>query len=225
MVLFDLILVAVLILCVVIGIRRGFILTLCGVLAIVIALVGAKAAADRYSPMVAEAITPRIEAQVTDQLNESVEQSVQDATDWEEDADGQLSGILGMLQQSETYQAAVSAIQDSIQKGMASTMKSAANSMAQKIADPLSWGAVYVLAFVVILLLWKLVSKALDLVAKLPVLHFFNRLLGGACGVLKGLLLVGCICCLILSLKLLPETTVQQSVFLRLFSGFTATSI
>ena len=97
--------------------------------------------------------------------------------------------------------------------------------MAQEIAQPAAWGTVYVIAFVVILLLWNLISKALDLVAKLPVLHFFNRLLGGACGVIKGILIAGCICCLILNLGLLPSAMAQESVFLRLFSGFVTTSI
>lgn len=129
------------------------------------------------------------------------------------------------LQQSEAYRNAVSSIQDSIQSGMESTLKNAAGSMANEVAQPIAWGAVYIIAFFVILLLWNLVSKALDLVAKLPVLHFFNRLLGGALGLMKGLLIAGCICCLILHLGLLPAGTIQESVFLRIFSGITTTSI
>ena len=226
MAVFDLILLVVLILCIVVGMRRGFIMTLCGLLAIVIALVGAKAAADQFSPMIEKAITPRIESVVTVQLNESVKDTVEDTTGWEnKDANGENSGILGILQQSETYQAAVSAIQDSIAKGMESTMQTAAGSMAKEIAHPLSWGVVYVIAFLVILLLWNLISKALDLVAKLPVLHFFNRLLGGAFGLIKGVIIVGGIAWLILSLGLLPQATIQESIFLRFFSGFTTTSI
>lgn len=225
MAVFDLILLLILLLCVAVGFRKGFVLTLCGVLSIVIALVGAKVVADQFSPVVEKAITPRIKTVITEQMKESVAGYVQDATGREEDANGKQSGIMGFLQQSETYNKAVSAIEDSIQKGMTSTVKSAASSMTKKIAHPTAWGAVYVIAFFVIMLLWNLISKALDLVAKLPVLHFFNHLLGGACGLVKGILIVGCISWLILSLGLLPKATAQESAFLRIFSVFASKSI
>lgn len=226
MAVFDVILLVIVILCVMVGVRRGFVLTLCGVLSIVVALVGAKVAADQFSPVAAQAIAPRVATVIEAGLNESVGDTVQNSTDWDESAfDTDLGGILGILQQSEAYNNAVSKIQDSIQSGVESAVKTAAGSMAQEIAQPLAWGTVYAIAFVVILLLWNLISKALDLVAKLPVLHFFNRLLGGACGLIKGILITGCICCLILSLGLLPGTMIQESIFLRLFSGFVTASI
>ena len=226
MTVFDGVLLIVVILCVIVGLRRGFVLTLCGLLSIVIALVGAKVAADQFSPTVTQATAPRIETVIEAQLTESVGDTTQDALEGAENAsDEELSGILGILQQSEAYRNAVSSIQDSIQSGMESTLKNAAGSMANEVAQPIAWGAVYIIAFFVILLLWNLVSKALDLVAKLPVLHFFNRLLGGALGLMKGLLIAGCICCLILHLGLLPAGTIQESVFLRIFSGITTTSI
>ena len=226
MAVFDVILLIVVILCIIVGMRRGFVLALCGVLSIVVALAGAKVAADQFSPVVTQAIAPRVETAIEARLNENVGDAVQNATGWDESFfDGDLGGILGIFQQSEAYQNAVSDIQDAIQSGVESAVQMAASSMAQEITQPVAWGTVYVIAFVVILLLWNLISKALDLVAKLPVLHFFNRLLGGACGLIKGILIVGCICCLILSLGLLPGTMTQESVFLRLFSGFVTTSI
>ncbi|MPM82864.1 hypothetical protein SDC9_129926 [bioreactor metagenome] len=42
----------------------------------------------------------------------------------------------------------------------------------------------------VILLLWTLLSHALDLVAKLPVLHFFNKTGGFVLGTAKGVLVL-----------------------------------
>lgn len=226
MAVFDVILLVIVILCVIVGMRRGFVLTLCGVLSIVVALVGAKVAADQFSPVVTQAIAPQMETVIEARLNESIGDTVQNSTNWDEsDFDASLGGILGIFQQNEAVQNAISGIQDSIQSGVDAAVQTAAGSMAQEIAQPVAWGTVYVIAFVVILLLWNLISKALDLVAKLPVLHFFNRLLGGACGVIKGILIAGCICCLILNLGLLPSAMAQESVFLRLFSGFVTTSI
>lgn len=226
MAVFDVILLVIVILCVIVGMRRGFVLTLCGVLSIVVALVGAKVTADQFSPVVTQAIAPRMETVIEARLNESIGDTVQNSTNWDEsDFDASLGGILGIFQQNEAVQNAISGIQDSIQSGVDAAVQTAAGSMAQEIAQPVAWGTVYVIAFVVILLLWNLISKALDLVAKLPVLHFFNRLLGGACGLIKGILIAGCICCLILNLGLLPSAMAQESVFLRLFSGFVTTSI
>ena len=226
MAVFDVILLVIVILCVIVGMRRGFVLTLCGLLSIVIALVGAKVAADQLSPAVTQVIMPRVETAIEARLNESIDGTIQDTTDWEEDGvDANLGGILGILQQSEGYNNVISDIQNSIQSGVDSAVKNAAEAMAVEVAQPVAWGMVYVIAFVVILLLWNLISKALDLVAKLPVLHFFNRMLGGALGLIKGILIVGCICYLILSLGLLPQVMAQQSVFLRIFSGFAKTSI
>lgn len=167
MAVFDVILLIIVILCVIVGMRRGFVLTLCGVLSIVVALVGAKVAADQFSPAVTQAIVPRVETAMEARLQESVGDTVQNSTDWDENVfDTDLGGILGILQQSEAYQNAVSEIQDSIQSGVDSAVKTAAGAMAQEIAQPVAWGTVYVIAFVVILLLWNLISKALDLVVK-----------------------------------------------------------
>ena len=62
MAVFDVILFLIVVLFAALGVRRGLVLTVCGLLSIVVALGGAKVAADSLSPMVAEAITPRIVA-------------------------------------------------------------------------------------------------------------------------------------------------------------------
>lgn len=64
MAVFDVILFLIVVLFAALGVRRGLVLTVCGLLSIVVALGGAKVAADSLSPMVAEAITPRITATV-----------------------------------------------------------------------------------------------------------------------------------------------------------------
>ena len=60
-VLIDVILLAALLFFVLMGAKRGFILTLCSLVAVVVALVGANLAADTLSPKVADAIRPRLE--------------------------------------------------------------------------------------------------------------------------------------------------------------------
>jgi hypothetical protein len=140
-------------------------------------------------------------------------------------SEGELTGVLGILQRGGLYNGVISDIQSAIQSGVQETTDSAAANMARSVARPVAWGLVYAASFAVILLLWHLISMALNLVAKLPGLRTANRLLGGACGLVKGLVITGCICCLILYMGLIPAEMCRQSVFLQIFSVFTRTTI
>ena len=224
MTVFDFVILAILLLCALVDLRRGFVMTLCGLLAVIIALVGSRYAADHYAPAVTEVISPRLETVIAAQLEKSVDQTVDKITG-ADGSDGELTGILGILQRGGLYNGAISDIQNAIQSGVQQTADSAAANMAKSVARPLAWGLVYSASFAVILLLWHLISIALNLVAKLPGLRTFNRILGGACGLVKGLVISGCICCLILYLGLLPAELCRQSIFLQIFSVFTRTTI
>ena len=224
MLIFDLVLLVILLLCVAVGLRKGFILTLCSLLAVVVALVGARFAADQYAPAMTQAIAPRIEAVISDELDRNIDKTVENMTG--ENAKGEgLTGILGILQRGGLYTGAITDIQNAIQSGVHSMSDSVAASMAQNFAQPISWGAVYSLSFSLILLLWYLLSQLLNQVVKLPGLRTFNRVLGGVCGLVKGLIIVSIVSCLILYLGLLPAELCRDSVFLQFFSFFTKTSL
>ena len=217
MAVFDVILFLIVVLFAALGVRRGLVLTVCGLLSIVVALGGAKVAADSLSPMVAEAITPRITATVEGRLEKNVSDSVKDAGETAKDS---LSGILSIFGNSDTYEKASQQLQEAIQSGLQPSLESAAKSVAKDLAQPVAWWAVYGLSFCLILLVWELVSKLLDLVAKLPVLNLANRLMGGGVGLLKGALVVGLVCILILRFGLVTAAETQESVFLQFFSNF-----
>lgn len=217
MAVFDVILFLIVVLFAALGVRRGLVLTVCGLLSIVVALGGAKVAADSLSPMVAEAITPRITATVEGRLEKNVSDSVKDAGETAKDS---LSGILSIFGNSDTYQKASQQLQEAIQSGLQPSLESAAKSVAKDLAQPVAWWAVYGLSFCLILLVWELVSKLLDLVAKLPVLNLANRLMGGGVGLLKGALVVGLVCVLILRFGLVTAAETKESVFLQFFSNF-----
>ena len=215
MAVFDVILFLVVLLFAALGVRRGLVLTVCGLLSILVALGGAKVAADSLSPVVAEAITPR--TTVEDRLEKNVNQSMKDAGETAKDS---LSGILSIFGNSETYEKASEQLQKAIQSGLKPSLESAAKSVAKDLAQPVAWWAVYGIVFCLILLVWELVSKLLNLVAKLPVLNLANRIMGGGIGLLKGVLVVGLVCWVILRLGLVTAAETQESVFLQFFSNF-----
>ena len=58
---------------------------------------------------------------------------------------------------------------------MTEVAASAAAQVAAAIAESAAYLIIFLLAFVLILLAWKLISHALDLVTRLPGLHFLNK--------------------------------------------------
>ena len=72
----DGLILAVLLLFALVGAHRGFILSLCGLLAVLVAFVGASFAARTLSPMVADALEPKFASAIEEQLNASIQQQV-----------------------------------------------------------------------------------------------------------------------------------------------------
>ena len=63
----DGLILAVLLLFALVGAHRGFILSLCGLLAVLVAFVGASFAARTLSPMVADALEPKFASAIEEQ--------------------------------------------------------------------------------------------------------------------------------------------------------------
>lgn len=74
--LFDLIVLAVLVIFTLRGAWRGLVLSLCSLLAVVVAFAGASFLARTVSPMVAQALEPRFAAAIETRLEDALEQRV-----------------------------------------------------------------------------------------------------------------------------------------------------
>lgn len=221
--LFDIIILAVLAAFTLLGARRGLIMTLCGLVTAILALIGAQIAADQLAPSVAYVIQPSIRNAVELQVDQAFEAEAEAAYSFEltPETDGLLQQILG----SEIYQHFAQSVEDSVQEGVQNTVDSAADHIAAALAQSVAWLAVYVLAFILILFLGRLLARVLDVAAALPGLHFLNKSLGGVCGLLKGLVLVAAVCSLGVSFGLISRESVQSSALLELFSAFSTISL
>ena len=71
-ILIDLVFVAAFLLAVIRGAKKGFILTLCSLVAVVVAFLGASIIADTLSPKVSQAIQPKLEQIILEQLDEAL---------------------------------------------------------------------------------------------------------------------------------------------------------
>lgn len=188
----DILLIAILILFAVLGSRKGFILTLCSLVAVVVALVGANLVADILAPKVADALQPKIEQVIVEQLNEALKHTEFTAPEGGVAASSEeipLSGVLNVLRENELYKQFLGGIEDALNEGVAATAASAAARVAAAVAGQLARSIIFILAFFIILIAWGILSHVLDLVSKLPVINGLNHTLGGVLGFVKGLVI------------------------------------
>ena len=214
--LFDLIVLAVLVIFTLRGAWRGLVLSLCSLLAVVVAFAGASFLARTVSPMVAQALEPRFAAAIETRLEDALEQRVaegEQAVLTTEDVP--LEGVLDILRDMGLYQNLIGAVDRAVEQGVAEIAASAAAGGGGAVVAYL---VLFLAGFLLLLAAWTLVSRALDLVARLPGLHFLNKTLGGLFGLIQGCILLFVAAWLIqFSGHLIPEETVEQTRLLRFF--------
>ena len=211
----DGLILAVLLLFALVGAHRGFILSLCGLLAVLVAFVGASFAARTLSPMVADALEPKFASAIEEQLNASIQQQVaEEGSAALSPDDVPLDGVLNALREMGFYETLI----NTVDKAMTSVAASAAAAVAAAIAQSAAYLILFLLGFALILIAWKLISHALDLVARLPGLHFLNKTCGALFGLVQACVLLFVAAWLLQFFgHVLPESLVNQTHLLKFF--------
>lgn len=215
----DGLVLAVLLIFACIGARRGLILSLCGLLAFVVAFLGASFAARTLSPAVADALEPKFAAAIEEQLNESIRQQAEagEAAVLSPD-DVPLEGVLDALREMGFYETLINTVDRAVESGMTAAAASAAAAVAAAIAQSAAYLILFLLGFFLILLAWRLLSRALDLVARLPGLHFLNKTGGALFGLVQGCIILFVAAWLLQFFgQMLPRELVEQTVLLKFF--------
>ena len=212
--LFDIILLVVL------AASRGLLLSLCGLVAVLVAFIGAGLLAGALSPKVADYLEPRFASAIEERLEEQITEStiLPDPEDAVQSADIPLTEILNILKDMGFYQSAVDAVNQAVEQGMTEVAANAAAAVAASIAGTVAYMILFVVFFVLILIAWTLISHGLDLVAHLPGLHFLNKTGGALLGLVKGCAILF-LCAWVLRYlgKVIPEETVEQTRLLKFF--------
>ena len=132
----DGLILAVLLLFALVGAHRGFILSLCGLLAVLVAFVGASFAARTLSPMVADALEPKFASAIEEQLNASIQQQVaEEGSAALSPDDVPLDGVLNALREMGFYETLINTVDKAVENGMTSVAASAAAAVAAAIAQ------------------------------------------------------------------------------------------
>ncbi|MEG0755191.1 MAG: CvpA family protein [Oscillospiraceae bacterium] len=177
------------------GARRGFVLSLCGLMAVVVAIFGASLLSQYITPIISDFLAPHLTPIFEGWL---VQEGVP-----------QQSGFLWRMME----QALMSSLPEAVVGAMPEITTAAA--LAITVAGWIATATSFLVTFLVILLLWTLLSHALDLVSKLPGLNMLNKTAGLMVGLIKGtvVLFVGAWVLKHLDGFVPPELTAQTTLF------------
>lgn len=203
---YDGLIVLVMLWCIVRGYRRGFILTVSSVVVLILACLGASFASDVLSPSVSTLVSPHIETSIYAYLEESIDNDVS----LEQALEGtELEAFLPLLQEE--------ILSDLGQKAEDIT-SATVETIAYLITDVVVGFAVWIVAFILLLIVLSIAMQTLNLVAKLPLLQTINALGGAVAGAVWGLLVVHVLLMLLGFLGYLPtDAQVAQTYVYSLF--------
>ena len=199
----DVLTAAALIAFTVMGAHRGFFRTVAGLLAVILALVGAQLFTSWAAPHVSGVLQPAIERRVEKKVDAALggdpsaitpqepqigasrpDSETQDQKEAEE------SEIQRLLRAISVDEQLFQRLGESAREKVRDTGVTVATAVVQSVAESVIRALLFLLSFAVFLLLLKLLAKVLDLALKLPVLRSMNGLAGAAVGLVEGALAV-----------------------------------
>ena len=219
-IIYDIIIAAALLFFLWRGYSRGLILTLCSLLAVFVALIGASFLSNALAEPVAKAIEPAVASSIHDTVTSYYQRSPAENTSAEENdwlAQLSLDELLEPLKDSKAFQGFTDTFQKALDDGAAQIATHAAQALARFVAVQIARMVIFVLAFFAILIAWYFLSHTLDLLAHLPVLYTANRWGGGAVGLAKGALVVF-IAVWLFKGSYIPAPAVENTVLLKFFA-------
>ena len=218
---YDIGIAAVLLFFVWLGYRKGLVLTLCSLLAVFVALIGASFLSNALAEPVAKAIEPIVADSIHDTVTSYYQRSpTENTSSGEEDwlAQLPLEELLEPLRDSRFFQGFAETFQKAVDDKAADIVTHAAQALAHFVAVQIARIVIFAVAFFAVLIAWFFLSHALDLVAKLPVLSTVNAWGGGAVGLVKGALIVY-IAVWLLRGSYIPPAATEDSYLLKFFAS------
>ncbi len=222
---YDLAVGAILLLFALMGKKRGFVLTLFGLLAVFVAFLGGAFLSDLMAPQVGLLIQPVVEEHVSELLQKVVSEG-----QWSVSAPAvsavlenlnladqlPVEQALAALEGTDIYRVFGDALNRAMEAGVLNMTTTAAGAIAGFVAREVARVVLFLVCFVVVMVAWKLLAHALDLAFRLPVLSSINAMMGGVLGFVKGAMLVF-IAVWLLKDSVIPLSAQEQTVLLKFF--------
>lgn len=205
----DIAIVAIFVFLIVLGYRRGLILSAFSLLSVIVALLGALALTSLFAPLLRDALVPTFENRIRPSVEEVIPPT-------ESSLAKDLDGVLADLKERDLPLHLNEAIDDvdfsSLKVGW--TVESLVHALALLPAAAIAYCTVGLASFVLMLLAWKLLAKIFNWIAKLPGLNFLNRTGGVLLGALEGALLVVLLVGLLRRYHFITDAEAAKSIFL-----------
>lgn len=206
----DLILIAIIAFCAWNGYRKGFIMGISGILALIVAFYGAQIIADTYSQEFNSMLKPFVSG-IVDSAVAKVQEDTVDTFD-EEDVYGVTYDALGNIG---ILKSAARDIADEIANKVERTGQTMREEIVSVLCSKISYILTVVVVFLLILIVFTVIANIINLAFKLPGLEFINELFGALFGFAKGAVIVVAIAWVMRYLGVLvDEDIVNKTVLL-----------
>jgi len=226
----DLAAVAILAFCAWRGKSKGFILTAFGLLAVVVALIGASFLSNILCEPLGSLIEPFVLRQIEHLAQElpelgDISLNLPSAFQGDESVIIQEIGIildtaLNAVKDSPLLSYLTSSLNSALSNGTLTILTSAVASIASFLAQQLARIVIFFFSFILILIVWWLLSRVLNLAFQLPLLRGLNELGGLLLGLIKGALLLLVTCWALVSFGIIHIDTIARTYLLSLFLNF-----
>lgn len=213
----DVFLLLILLVCILSGYRKGLLVSLCSLLILAISGLGAAAAQQAMSPKLAQRLQPELSSYIEERLEEAFSNSTSDAL---EDTDQTGIAIGGQTATVEDLIGLLNGLGLDVQEAAQNTAERAAepviasvsDGIAGVLAEPLAGVLVFGAAFLLLWLLLRGFSLALNLVDRLPVVHTLNHTGGALVGGITGAILLTLLIRILVQSGFFPENTFSGPV-------------
>ena len=214
-VIIDLIIVAIIVLCVWRGLSKGIILSVAGLLALVVAFYGAQFIADKYSEKFIDAMEPIVGSMV----DEATTQEYVDARTRGEDESSQVYNVaVSVLKKMGLSQAAAETKAGEATVGITELGDSLRDAIRLSFMETMAYVFTFIIAFLLINIIFSVVLNLANIVFRLPGLRLLNLVGGGVAGLVYGLLIVFAVAWVLRFLGfVLSAETVEKTVLLKWF--------
>ena len=205
---FDIAIAAILLLCLIVGGVRGFIRSLLSVVILAVALLGSAVLANVLADPVSGWVTPRVEQYMLDRLTDGRSDEAISAAAASDNA-----ALAKLVDFDAITGIAKKAMDNAIETGK-NMLEGAVTGMVRSLV----YGVLFLLSFLVLTLLLRLVTSPLRLAERTPVLGTLNRLAGAALGLCLGLLAMFAAASVLQWTGLVDAATLRDTHLLKYFT-------
>lgn len=204
----DIAIVVILLLCLIVGGRRGFLRSLLSVAILAAALLGSGILANTLADPVTAWVTPRVQQQILDRLTDGRSEAAVSA------AAAADSAALERLVDFDAITGMARKAMDSAVEAGRNLLEGAVTGMVRSLV----YGVLFLLSFLLLTLLLRLLTGPLYLAVRAPVLGTLNRLAGAVLGLCLGLLTMFAAASVLQWTGLVDAATLRQTYLLQFFT-------